>query len=248
MSVEATMPLTETSAEETSVATPVAVPGVDPDLFAAHLTYVEQWGSLLTMNTTLKAVVLCLAIVDVGALWLVWRAMDAVKHDRPLIVRVNEVGRAEAVNVAARPFEPQAPELKYFLSQFVIKHFSRMRAMVHREYGESLYFLAPDLRKRAMELELGPTGGVAQFLQSQSPELDIEIKNVALRETRTPPYMATVDFERVYYQMHTRQEIKREGWTATFNFTVLPEVPLNLVPYNPLGLVITYYRTDGDFQ
>ena len=35
----------------------------------------------------------------------------------------------------------QAPELKYFLTQFVTKHFARMRATVKERYAESLYFL-----------------------------------------------------------------------------------------------------------
>ena len=35
----------------------------------------------------------------------------------------------------------QAPELKYFLTQFVTKHFARIRSTVKQQYAESLFFL-----------------------------------------------------------------------------------------------------------
>ena len=53
---------------------------------------------------------------------------------KPLVVRIDEVGRAEAVAYDATRYQPQPPELRYFLTQFVVKHFSRIRATVQREY------------------------------------------------------------------------------------------------------------------
>jgi hypothetical protein len=54
----------------------------------------------------------------------------------------------------------QAPELKYFLVQFVTKHYGRIRATVKAQYAESLYFMeaalaeatiAHDQRERTIE-------------------------------------------------------------------------------------------------
>ena len=64
-------------------------------------------------------------------------------HIKPLVVRIDEVGRAEAVAYDATRYKPQPPELRYFLTQFVVKHFSRIRATVQREYPDSLLFLEP---------------------------------------------------------------------------------------------------------
>ena len=61
------------------------------------------------------------------------------------MVRIDEVGRAEAVQYDATAYQPQPPELRYFLTQFVVKHFSRIRSTVQREYPDSLFFLEPTL-------------------------------------------------------------------------------------------------------
>ena len=54
-----------------------------------------------------------------------------------------DVGRAQAVQYDTLTYRPQgqAPELKYFLAQFVAMHFARMRATVQERYAQSLYFL-----------------------------------------------------------------------------------------------------------
>ena len=44
----------------------------------------------------------------------------------------------------------QAPELKYFLMQFVTKHFGRIRATVKQQYAESFYFLDAALADATM--------------------------------------------------------------------------------------------------
>ena len=62
---------------------------------------------------------------------------------KPLVIRIDDVGRAEAVQYDASRYQPQPPELRYFLTQFVVKHFSRLRATVQREYPDSLLFLEP---------------------------------------------------------------------------------------------------------
>ena len=64
---------------------------------------------------------------------------------KPLVVRIDDVGRAEAVQYDATAYQPQPPELRYFLTQFVVKHFSRIRSTVQREYPDSLFFLEPTL-------------------------------------------------------------------------------------------------------
>ena len=49
---------------------------------------------------------------------------------------------------------PQAKELRYFLTQFVVKHFSRIRSTVQREYPDSLFFLEPAVAEATIGLML----------------------------------------------------------------------------------------------
>ena len=114
-------------------------------LDGAKRQFVELYGSALVMNTYLKIAVVLLALVALGLVALNFRTVATYANVKPLVVRIDEVGRAEAVQYDATAYQPQPPELRYFLTQFVVKHFSRIRSTVQREYPDSLFFLEPTL-------------------------------------------------------------------------------------------------------
>src|SRR5437764_2277124 len=114
-------------------------------LEGAKRQFVELYGSALVMNTYLKIAVVLLALVALGLVALNFRTVATYADVKPLVVRIDDVGRAEAVQYDASAYTPQAPELRYFLTQFVVKHFSRIRSTVQREYPDSLFFLDPAL-------------------------------------------------------------------------------------------------------
>jgi type IV secretion system protein VirB5 len=64
-----------------------------------------------------------------------------VQNLKPLVIRINDVGRAEAVNYESFEHKPQDAEIRYFLMQFVTRHYGRRRAAVREDYASSLYFL-----------------------------------------------------------------------------------------------------------
>src|SRR6476619_8138126 len=118
---------------------PVAVPPFKD----AQRQYVGLFGSALVLNTYLKIALVCVTIVAVGLLVLNFRTLAKYEHVKPLVIRIDDVGRAQAVQYDSLTYTPkgQAPELRYFLVQFVTKHFARRRATVKEDYAESLYFL-----------------------------------------------------------------------------------------------------------
>ena len=106
---------------------------------AARLEY-EYYGSTLTTNTALKAALLC-AFLIIGLLsWNTVRLARLAATVKPLIIRVNEVGRAEALAYQDFTYKPQAPEIRYFLTQFVTGYYSRNHKTVEQAYVNSLYF------------------------------------------------------------------------------------------------------------
>ena len=125
---------------------PATVADVNPKtLENAKREFVELYGSALVMNTYLKIALVLVSLVAVGLLALNFYTARRYAHVKPLVIRIDDVGRAEAVQYDAATYKPQPPELRYFLTQFVVKHFSRLRATVQREYPESLLFLDPAL-------------------------------------------------------------------------------------------------------
>ncbi len=100
----------------------------------AKRQFVELYGSALVMNTYLKIALVLVSLVALGLVGLNFHTASKYANVKPLVIRIDDVGRAEAVQYDATGYQPQAPELRYFLTQFVVKHFSRIRATVQREY------------------------------------------------------------------------------------------------------------------
>src|SRR5229473_4833353 len=175
----------------------------------ARRRYVEQCGSTLVMNTYLKLALLCLSVVTVGLIALTLRIQRAAEHVKPLVIRIDDVGRATAVTEASLTYTPQAPELKYFLVQFVTAHYSRVRATVRQQYADSLYFLDGRLVDATIDANK-KSGTIERFLTGTSEDIDIHIRNVALDDLRQPPYHATIEFEKVFLSPATLAQVRRE--------------------------------------
>ena len=212
----------------------------------ARRRYVEQYGSTLVMNTYLKLALLCLSVVAVGLIGLTLRIERAAEHVKPLVIRIDDVGRATAVTEASLTYTPQAPELKYFLVQFVTAHYSRVRATVRQQYAESLYFLDGRLADATIDANK-KAGTIERFLTGSGDDIDVHVKNVTLEDLRQPPYRATIEFDKVYLSPATRTELKRDTYVAHVVFVLKDQVDNARIPINPLGLTITYFREDQAF-
>src|SRR5881392_3738383 len=176
----------------------------------AKRQFVELYGSALVMNTYLKIAVVLLALVALGLVALNFRTVATYANVKPLVVRIDDVGRAEAVQYDATAYQPQAPELRYFLTQFVVKHFSRIRSTVQREYPDSLFFLEPTLADATIA-QNDQTRSIEKFLTTPSAdEVDVAVQNVSFSELTKPPYKASVDFRKVFYTPGTRAERTQE--------------------------------------
>jgi type IV secretion system protein VirB5 len=184
----------------------------------------------------------------VGLLVLNFTTQARYGNLKPLVIRIDEVGRAQAVAYDATSYKPQAPELRYFLTRFVTTHFSRLRATIQRDYPDSLFFFAPALAEATIAAN-DRTRIIETFLTSPSvDEIDIEVKNVSFGELETPPYKAAVDFDMQYFALGTRQERRRETYVVQVDFLLRESVPNAFVRVNPLGLQITHFRVDQAFK
>jgi type IV secretion system protein VirB5 len=216
------------------------------DFEGAKRQYVEQFGALLVMNTYLKIALLALSLVCVGLVGLNIKTYAFFRNFKPLVIRISEVGRAQAISYGDFEYHPQEAEIKYFLIDFVQKHYSRIRSTVRENYARSLYYLDGRLADSIMETNK-KTHAIETFVASPSEEIDIVVKNVSLEDLRTAPYRATVEFEKVYYSLADHVELRREKYIGNFVFVIRDHVPNAAIPYNPLGLTITYFRQDQAF-
>jgi type IV secretory pathway TrbF-like protein len=214
----------------------------------AKRQFVELYGSALVMNTYLKLALLLVSLMALGLLALNYRTQAAAADIKPLVVRIYQVGRAEAVQYDASGYSPQAPELRYFLTQFVVKHFSRIRATVQREYPDSLFFLDQALADATIAQNEQSRTMETFVTNPSAEEVDIVVQNVSLSELTKPPYKASVTFRKVFYTPGTRVERGQETDVAQVDFVMRTHVPNEFVRVNPLGMQITYFRVDQAFE
>ena len=81
-------------------------------LDSAKRQFVELYGSALVMNTYLKIALVLVSLVALGLLGLNFHTAAKYSQVKPLVIRIDDVGRAEAVQYDAAGYQPQAPELR----------------------------------------------------------------------------------------------------------------------------------------
>jgi type IV secretory pathway TrbF-like protein len=217
------------------------------ELLQARRLYLEQYGAALVSNGYLRIAVLCLSAVCLGLLLLNLRTHQAIQNLKPLVIRIDDVGRAEALSYASFQYQPREAEIRYFLMDFVRSYYGRIPATMRNDFAHSLYFLDGRLANATMEEEK-KNKSVEAFLAGQGDQIEISVQNVSIEDLRTPPYKATVEFEKLYYSPSEHKLDKRERYLAHFVFIVRDKVPNALIPINPLGLTITYFHEDQAFD
>ena len=94
----------------------------------AGAEYAEIWGEAIHTNRHLRMISGGLAIAVLLLIVVVFRIVS-VEPPRPIVVRVDEVGRAEAVSYEAMEAQadPLDPTTKYFLNRFIYDFYSPWR-------------------------------------------------------------------------------------------------------------------------
>ena len=104
-----------------------------PEITRAAERYLEQYGDPLVMNTYLKVTILVLTAVCISLAGLSYKSQTALANIHPMIVRINDVGHAEAIDYRNFQYRPQEAENKYYLTRWSELYFSRNRFTIERD-------------------------------------------------------------------------------------------------------------------
>src|ERR1700739_4781786 len=210
--------------------------------------YLEQYGDPLVMNTYLKITILVLAGITLLLGALVFRSTQARESIHPLVVRIDDVGHAEAVDYRDFTYRPKEAENKHYLSRWTELYFSRNRYTIQREFTNSLYCVNADGQRAVVE-DYRKNKTIETFIRDMTiPYVDIEVKNVILDDLRQSPYSARIEFLKIYTNPSDHSEIKRERWTASVTYVFRDAVQNGEIQVNPLGLTIVKFRSDQAFD
>ena len=201
----------------------------------------EIWGEQMHAARHLRIVVGALAVLalllSVAIVRLSW-----APQPKPLVVRVDEVGRAEAVAYEAMEAQadPLDPTTGYFLHRFVVDHYGRRRGTVQEYWTRSLRFLTPDVANAAYGQDAEAVAMMAAGLASE--EVRVEDVSVRILPQPTEPHGAAATFDLI--RTRGSEELGRESWSVSMQFRFLSEIPAELVVWNPMGIVISFLQGD----
>ena len=208
--------------------------------------YLQRHGALLSTNRTLRLVLGALGLLVAALGYGYFSLSRASAHVKPLIIRIDEVGRAQAVGYSAQEYKVQEAELKFFLKNFIEKHYGRLRGSAKADFGDSLYFLTSHLVDLALENEK-QTHSLDDFQRGTSDQVEISVTHISLDDIRQQPYKATVTYEKANYSQLEHTFHGKALYTASLQFIVLDKVPNQFITINPLGLTINYLHEDQAF-
>lgn len=220
----------------------------DPTFNAAKQLYAEQFGDAIVTNTYLKIALLTMALVATGLIYANIKTARMIQNFKPLVIRINDIGRAEAIKYDTLGYKPEDAEVKYFLSDFCRLYYGRNHYTMRDNFKKSLLFMEAQLANSVAEA-YRKNHTVEGYLQDQSAaDIDVEVEKVSIEDLRSAPYKATVDFYEIFFSPVQHVEVKRTLYTAHFVFLFRDSVPNELIQVNPLGVAITYFREDEAFQ
>lgn len=220
----------------------------DAQELAGRQRFLEIYAEPIVLNSYLKTAVLALAVVTSGLTFALLRTDAALRDVRPLVIRINDVGRAEALNLSSFAYHPEEADNRYFLSQWAQLFYARNRYTVQKDFTKALLFLNGDVQASVIEHNK-KSKAIESFLSDPAlPNTEIEIKNVAIEDLRSAPYRARIDFYKIFTTPIDHSEVRRELWTANVVYVFRDRVSNDMLLVNPLGLTITYFREDQAFE
>ena len=197
----------------------------------------DLWGELIHSGRWYRSLTVFLAVV-VLVLLVVVMVQASRPAPMPLVVRVDEVGRAEVVDyeVERSSLDQNDPVVGYFLNSFVRDHFERRHALRAERWQRSLAFMTVELQQQVYAETVEE---LTVFVSApDAPEFLVENVVVRVIPQPEPPYRAEVIFDRV--EQFGPTEIARERMTLSLQFVFADSVPAAALLVNPLGLVITF--------
>jgi type IV secretory pathway TrbF-like protein len=213
----------------------------------AKQLYLEQYGSAIVTSGYLKVAVAVLSLVILGLVFVNMKIVRTLGTFKPMVIRIDEIGRAQAVNYDNLVYKPEYKETKYFLTRFCQLYYRRNHATINDDFTQALYFLDGKLATDTIQ-QFKQKNIIKNFLSdSTAPERDIDVQQVVIEPMDKPPYRATVDYFEIEYSPSDHSVEKRTLYTASFLFTFRERVSNAEIPTNPLGLTITYFREDEAF-
>jgi type IV secretion system protein VirB5 len=177
---------------------------------------------------------------------------------RPVVnryVRIDEMGRAQAIQYSDLSYSPREGEVRTYLMDWANFRYTISRDTIAKKYPLNYYFLSQTLASQLMTGD-NQSHFVSQVLAGQVEQSDSDVKNVTItsltQETIQGSVLARgtalVALDRLYSASHSH-EPRTEHWMLSLTYYLNPKQvsdQARIYPQyeliNPLGLTITEFH------
>lgn len=209
--------------------------------------FFTSFGAATATNHILRLLLLCFAGVACIEGVVISRLGNVIASQRPLIVRSDALGKAVPIGYEW-DYKPQANEVKYFTLQFCNYFFSRSHdPRLPVSYSRAYAFMDPDFFHRQLTYDQ-QTHWLPKYLQSADPDVRVTVDNILVRNLDHPPYEVTVILQEQFLGPSGSPVKPDEKHEVTLHFVFAQKVPNEVVPINPLGIMLTAIQDDKSFQ
>ena len=213
----------------------------------------EVYASHYSERKAYRFVIGCGSVLLFGSLW-----MNFSLAHRPIAnryIRIDEMGRAQAIQYADLSYSPREGEVRTYLTDWANYRYTISRDTIAKKYPLNYYFMAQPLASRLM-LEDNTNHLVSQVAAGQVEQSDDEVKNVTItsmsQETLQGAEMARgtalIALDKLYSAQNSR-EPRTEHWLLSVTYYLNPKQvsdQARIFPQfetiNPLGLTITEFH------
>jgi type IV secretion system protein VirB5 len=209
----------------------------------AENEFLKVMGDPRRLNRYLAVALIAVSSVAIGLVVLNFRTTSQQRER--VVVRIDDVGRAQAVGFTSSGYKAQPNETKYFLGQFVSDYYSRNRVTIRQDVARSMQFLSQPLAAARMEDER-QTKAIEKFMLGSDEEVEVVVNNIVLADLSNAPYSAQVDLTKISRD-RAGNETSRGKYVESITFATATDVPNSAILVNPLGFTVLSLREDQGF-
>src|SRR5260370_4030089 len=103
--------------------------------------YLEQYASAIVTGGYLKIAVAVLSLVVLGLVLVNVKIVRTLESFKPMVIRIDEIARAQAVASENLVYHTEYKQTKYFLTRFCQLYYRRNHATLNDDFTHALDFL-----------------------------------------------------------------------------------------------------------
>lgn len=213
----------------------------------------EVYASQYAERRTSRFVIGTLGVLLLGS----FGAIVSLAH-KPVVnryIRIDEMGRAQAIVYSDLNYSPREGEVRTYLTDWANYRYTLNRETISKKYPLNYYFLSQSLSSQLMADD-NANHTISQVMAGQVEQSDVDVRNVTITSmtnevvqgVRMAKGTALVNLDKLY-SVRQSHEPRTEHWMLSVTYYLNPkevsDQARNFPQFetiNPLGLTITEFH------